>query len=109
MACYVRKILGFFPTMCIRNFPPEAFKLHRKLVRKFLRHKKCFAKATEELPEYIARAATLEHGEGATPPDSPTGDCEHAVISLLSDSEVTEESDSGDEEEMVPAKETADA
>ena len=53
MACYVRKILGFFPTMCIRNFPPEAFKLHRKLVRKFIRHKKHFAKATEELPEYI--------------------------------------------------------
>ena len=108
MACYVRKILGFFPTMCIRNFPPEAFKLHRKLVRKFLRHKKCFAKATEELPEYIARAATLEHGEGATPPDSPTGDCEHAVISLLSDSEVTEDSDT-EEEEPPTKKARADA
>ena len=81
--------------------------LHK--VRKFIRHKKDFVNATdEELPEYIARAATLEHGAGATPPDSPTGDCEHAVISLLSDSEVTEDSDT-EEEEPPTKKARADA
>ena len=96
--------------MCIKNYPPTAFKLHRRLVRKFLRHAKHFAKATEDLPEYIAREAVTDfrHGGSESEPSSPTGDCETKIISVLSDSEVTE-SDSGDEEETAPAKETADA
>ena len=97
--------------MCIKNYPPTAFKLHRKLVRKFLRHAKHFAKATQDLPEYVAREAVTDYarGGGASPPGSPTGECENAIISLLSDSEVTEESDSSGEKETTPAKDTADA
>ena len=110
-ACYVRKMLGYFPKMCIKNFPQKAFKLHRKLVRRFLRYKMCFATATEGLPSYAARAA--EH-DWSSPKvaSSPATPVNTVVISLLSDSDVTEsETDSADDEEPTASqtKETASA
>lgn len=113
-ACYVRKLLGYFPKMCIKNFPQKAFKLHRKLVRRFLRYKKCFATATENLPAYAARAAEcpLSSTPVGSSPATPANTSKKVVICLLSDSDVTEsETDSADNEEPTASqtKETASA
>ena len=113
-ACYVRKMLGYSPNMCIKNFPQKAFiKLHRKLVRHFLRYEKCFATETEQLPAYAARASECDWSspkEGSSP-TTPVNTSKRVVICLLSDSDVTEsETDSADDEEPTrQTKETASA
>lgn len=112
-ACYVRKMLGYFPKMCIKNFPQQAFKLHRKLVRRFLRYKKCFETATEGLPAYAARAAECDWSPNVgSSPATPVNTSKRVVICLLSDSDVTEsETDSADDPEPTASqtKETASA
>ena len=114
-ACYVRKMLGYFPKMCIKNFPQKAFKLHRKLVRRFLRYKKCFATATEGLASYAARAAEHDWSSpksASSAAATPVNTSKRVVICLLSDSDVTEsETDSADDEEPTASqtKETASA
>ena len=106
-ACYVRKLLGFFPVMCIKDYPADCWSLHRKLCRRFLRYKNKFANAGTQLPAYVARTNTADD-EGSPPVTQYHNHNNTTVtISLLSDSDVTESDTEGEHDKN--GKETVSA
>jgi hypothetical protein len=87
-----RLVLGKSPLMNMDNFSPEVWRLHRRLFHRFLKYKKSFIKATENLVEY-QRALNL--GSCAVKPEPsnkkratvPIGTNNHVIMLLTSSSE----------------------
>ena len=58
----VRRLLGKSPPMNMLSFPKDVWVLHRKLHHRFLKFKKRFIAATEDLRDYKRREGSLFAG-----------------------------------------------
>ena len=62
----VRLVMGQAPVMNMDRFNHDVWKLHRRLFHRFVKYRKYFIRATEELPEF-QQALADEIGEAAAP------------------------------------------
>ena len=81
-----RRMMEKSPNMNMLNFDKEVWSIHRKLHHRFLKHRKLFVAATEDLAEY--QEAYVE-GETVTrnPDKRASPKSSQVVCLLLSDSE----------------------
>ena len=103
-ATAARRLLGKSPNMNMLNFDKEIWTLHRKLHHRFLKFRRMFTRATEELEEYQQKFQDGEtvtrttHTEDASPKSS------QVVCLLLSDSEGSAFAGSDSDASVTPSE-----
>ena len=86
-ATAVRKLVGKAPNMSMNNFPKDVWILHRKLVHRYLRFKRCFNDCLNEVPQYI-KALKENDGDASSAAEGPEP---VKIICLLEDSTSSDE------------------
>ena len=93
-------MLGENPKMNMLNFPRDVWILHRKLFHRFLKHRQCFVRATENLEDFTDGDSSGDDASVSSSPFLKKGGLykkkkdDGFVISLLSsDSEDADDDD----------------
>lgn len=103
----VRIVLGQAPMMNMDHFDHGVWKLHRRLFHRFVKYRKYFTHATEELPEFQQALEDEINNNGAplkttsNPTPSRTKTLHVSVMNVVSSSseEVSEDENDGDDSE----------
>ena len=79
-ATAVRKMVGKAPNMSMNNFPKDVWILHRKLVHRYLRFKRCFDDCLNDVPEY---RKALKENDGEASSAAEPAEPSKQIICLL--------------------------